>query len=183
MTRIASFAPVEGEAARVLILGSMPGVQSLAAGQYYAHPRNSFWKILAAILGVPVTAAYEERIHSLKGAGIALWDVLHSCVREGSLDADIEAGSIKANDFKDFLLRHPGIEVVCFNGATAEKCYKDHVLPTLQVWGARYVRLPSSSPAHASLSFDAKVAAWRAAICAQPGVPPTSLPPLLRRSG
>ena len=175
--RIASFDPVEGESARVLILGSIPGVKSLAAGQYYAHPHNSFWKIMAAIFGIPFTATYEERIYALKGAGIALWDVLHSCVRKGSLDANIEGKSAKANDFQAFLREHQGIEVVCFNGAAAERCYKAHVLPTLKDCRAKYVRLPSSSPAHASLSFDEKVAAWRAAICTQSGVHVT---PLLR---
>lgn len=165
MTRIASFKPVEGESARILILGSMPGVMSLAAEQYYAHPRNSFWKIMSVILGFPIAATYDERIHALKVADIALWDVLHSCVRKGSLDADIEAGSVKANDFQAFLRRHPGIEVVCFNGAAAARCYKAYVLPTLKGCRAKYVRLPSTSPAHASLSFDEKVAAWRAAIC------------------
>ncbi len=187
MTRIASFEPVEVKSARVLVLGSMPGVQSLAAGQYYAHPRNSFWKIMAALLGFPFTATYEDRISALKGAGIALWDVLHSCVRKGSLDADIQAGSIKANDFHAFLRIHPDIEVVCFNGAAAEKCYKKLVLPMLKDYSAKYVRLPSTSPAHASLSFDEKVAAWRAAIFCQPGVPPntsgSAVLPLRQRRG
>ena len=163
MTRIASFEPIECKSARVLILGSMPGAMSLAEKQYYAHPRNSFWKIMSAILGIPETATYEERIWALQGAGIALWDVLRSCIREGSLDADIEADSITANDFSTFFSRHPSIELVCFNGATAEKYFKRYVMPTLKQ-NMRCVRLPSTSPAHASLSFDEKVVAWRVAI-------------------
>jgi double-stranded uracil-DNA glycosylase len=167
MPRIASFNPIASESARILILGSMPGVMSLAAKQYYAHPRNSFWKIMSAILGFPETAAYEQRIAALKHAGIALWDVLHSCVREGSLDADIEAGSAKANNIQALLRRHPGIEIVCFNGAVAETCYKRLIVPTLKNAHPKYMRLPSTSPAHAALSFEQKVAAWRAAIFAQ----------------
>jgi double-stranded uracil-DNA glycosylase len=164
MSRIASFEPIECKSARILILGSMPGAMSLAEKQYYAHPRNSFWKIMSAILGVPETATYEERIWALQGAGIALWDVLHSCVRDGSLDADIEKDSMRANDFSTFFLRHPNIEVVCFNGTTAEKYFKHYVMPTLKQ-NMHCVRLPSTSPAHASLSFDEKVAAWHAVIC------------------
>ena len=121
---------------------------------------------MAAIVGFPVSATYEDRIFALKSGRIALWDVLHSCVRIGSLDANIDADSIKTNDFRTFLRRHPSIEVVCFNGAAAQKCYNAHVLPTLKNCRAKYVRLPSTSPAHASLSFDAKITAWRAAICA-----------------
>ncbi len=164
MNRIASFKPIESESARILILGSMPGVISLAAGQYYAHPRNSFWKIMSTILDIPFAAAYEERLDALKKANIALWDVLHSCVREGSLDANIDADSVKANNFSAFLRKHPGVEIVAFNGATAEKCYQRYVIPTLKDCRVKYVRLPSTSPALASLSFDGKVAAWRAAI-------------------
>ena len=120
---------------------------------------------MSVILGFPETAPYEERVAALKSAGIALWDVLHSCVREGSLDADIEAGSAKANNIRALLRRQPGIEVVCFNGAAAEACYKRLIVPTLKNANLKYLRLPSTSPAHASLSFDEKVAAWRAAIC------------------
>jgi double-stranded uracil-DNA glycosylase len=142
----------------------MPGAMSLAAKQYYAHPRNAFWKIMSAILEFPETSAYEKRISALQDASIALWDVLHSCVRNGSLDANIEAESVKANDIPKFLRKHPTIEIVVFNGATAEKNYKRFVLPKLRNCHATYIRLPSTSPAHASLSFEEKVTAWRAAI-------------------
>ena len=165
MPRIASFKPIEPESARILILGSMPGVMSLAGRRYYAHPRNSFWKIMSAILEIPETANYAERVCALQSASIALWDVLHSCVREGSLDSDIDAGSVKANDIPAFVRRHAGIEVVCFNGAAAEKWYKQQVLPKLKNFHPIYARLPSTSPANASLSFVEKVEAWRAAIC------------------
>lgn len=166
MTRIASFKPIEPESAQILILGSMPGVMSLAAKQYYAHPRNAFWKIMSSILEFPETAVYDERVAALKNAGIALWDVLQYCVRNGSLDADIEAGSEQANNIPALLRRQPGVKVVCFNGAAAESCYKRLVMPTLKNVDLKYLRLPSTSPAHATLSFDQKVSAWRAAICA-----------------
>lgn len=162
MSHITSFKPIESESAQILILGSMPGMISLAAKQYYAHPRNAFWKIMSAILEFPETSAYEKRISALQDAGIALWDVLRSCVRNGSLDANIEPESVKANDIPKFLRKHPHIEIVAFNGATAEKCYERLVLPKLKNCHAHYIRLPSTSPAHAALSFDDKVAAWRA---------------------
>ena len=164
MKRITSFKPIERVSARILILGSMPGEMSLAAKQYYAHPRNSFWQIMCAILNIPHAATYEQRIDALKNANIALWDVLHSCVRDGSLDANIDAKSVEANDIAKFLQNHSNIETVVFNGAMAEKCYRRFALPRLKNCRANYVRLPSTSPAHAALSFDEKVAIWRAAI-------------------
>ncbi len=164
MTSITSFAPIEGDAARVLILGSMPGVASLAAGQYYAHPRNSFWNIVGAILGFSANTNYEERVEMLKRSGIALWDVLESCIRPGSMDADIDINSAKPNDIGALLRRQPKITVICFNGSTAEKIFKKRVLSTLGDAPVKYMRLPSTSPAHAAVSFEEKVIAWRAAI-------------------
>ena len=157
--RIRSFAPIADRRARILILGSMPGVESLAQGRYYAHRRNSFWPIMAALLDFDPAAPYEIRARALRARRIALWDVLHSCVREGSLDAGI--GEEVANDFVAFFGAHRAITHVFFNGATAEACYRRHVLPEV---GApmRYARLPSTSPAHASLSLARKLSAWRA---------------------
>ncbi len=157
--RVRSFAPIADRNARVLILGSMPGERSLAARQYYAHPQNAFWRILCELLGIDRAATYAERIRALKAARIALWDVLHSCVREGSLDATIEAET--ANDFAAFFSAHPSIGRVYFNGAKAEASFRRHVLPAL-LTRLRYARLPSTSPAHASLPYARKLAAWRA---------------------
>jgi len=139
----------------------MPGAASLAAGQYYAHPRNAFWRITAEVAGFDAEAPYAARTRALAEAGIALWDVLHSCVRPGSLDTGIEHDSEIANDFRAFFRAHPRIERVFFNGAKAEASYRRHVLPGIAV-ALRYHRLPSTSPAHASVPYARKLAAWRA---------------------
>jgi TDG/mug DNA glycosylase family protein len=166
MPHIQCFPPVETAEATALILGSMPGEASLRAGQYYAHPRNLFWPIMAELLGIEPNASYERRIRALKSARIALWDVLQSCRREGSLDADIDDGSLVPNDFAEFFLRHPQITRVYFNGAKAEQCYRKRVLPIVaaapvQSAPISYLRLPSTSPANASMSYERRLAAWR----------------------
>ena len=160
--RVCGFAPVAGPDARVLVLGSMPGVASLRRQQYYAHPRNAFWPIAAALYGFDATAAYAERVAALMAAGVALWDVLQACQRAGSLDADIDTATIVPNDFTAFLRDHPGIVRVCFNGAKAATLYRRHVLPSLVAGPPlAYVNLPSTSPAHAAMPPAHKLAAWR----------------------
>lgn len=162
--RVASFDPVAAPDARVLVLGSMPGVRSLQAGEYYAHPRNSFWRIMAQLLGFDAGAPYEERLRALQHSGIALWDVLHSCERSGSLDTAIDAASATPNDFAGFLRQHPRIDTLCFNGAAAERYFNQRVAPLEPRRALRRLRLPSSSPAHAALPFEAKLQAWRAGL-------------------
>jgi TDG/mug DNA glycosylase family protein len=142
----------------------MPGQASLAAQAYYAHPRNAFWPIMGALFDAGPGIAYDERLRRLKKHRIALWDVLASCVRPGSLDADIEPASIEVNDFPAFLAAHPGIGRICFNGAAAAQCFRRHAEPALGDRALDYVRLPSTSPAHAGLSLSAKCGAWRAAL-------------------
>jgi len=166
MARIQSFAPIANREARILILGSMPGKASLAAGQYYAHAQNLFWPILAELTGAAPAAPYAARVRALKARGIALWDVLASCAREGSMDAAIDDASAHANDFASFYRSHPRIERVFFNGAKAEACYRRQVLPELaQGHGpAAYLRLPSTSPANASKSRACKQRAWKDAL-------------------
>lgn len=159
---VTGFLPETTEAPTVLVLGSMPGVISLRAQQYYAHPRNAFWPIAAAVFGFDVSLPYDRRLAALNAAGIALWDVLQACEREGSLDADIKADSVVPNDFPAFFVSHPKIRRVCFNGAKAAALYKRHVLPYVSAQThIEYVALPSTSPAHAAAGFDAKLAAWR----------------------
>ena len=162
MARIHSFEPIADGNAEVLILGSMPGTRSLAAGEYYAHPHNVFWRILSELLHFDAASSYEARVRVLKSARIALWDVLHSCVRAGSLDAMIENGTQSANDFRRFFGGHSKIRNVFFNGAKAEACYRRHVLREIGPGTISYSRLPSTSPANASMSFAHKLRAWRA---------------------
>ncbi|MFU8789532.1 MAG: DNA-deoxyinosine glycosylase [Methylobacter sp.] len=163
-TLLFCFEPVADADAKILILGSMPGQASLAAAHYYAHRRNAFWKIMAQVLGFAVDAPYEIRLQALKTAHIALWDVLHCCTRKGSLDARIDKASVTANDFQDFFQQHQKIHTVCFNGATAEAMYRRHVLPGVSALPMRYLRLPSTSPAHAALSYGQKFQLWQAAL-------------------
>ena len=158
-----SFAPLARPDATRLILGSMPGKRSLAAQQYYAHPHNAFWPIMAAQFGLDASAPYAERCAALTAAGVALWDVLAACTRQSSLDSDIVEASIKANDFVSFLRAHPAIRAIYFNGARAEQSFVRHVLPGLsaaQQMLPRH-RLPSTSPAHACMDFATKRDAWQ----------------------
>ncbi|HKB84459.1 MAG TPA: DNA-deoxyinosine glycosylase [Burkholderiales bacterium] len=158
---VCSIRPIETRAARVLVLGSMPGTASLLAGRYYAHTHNAFWPIMGALFGAGPEIAYEKRILILKRAGLALWDVMASCVREGSLDADIDEASIVPNDFHAFFDAHPRVKHVFFNGAKAENCFHRYARPHLSDRGLHFTRLPSTSPAHASLSLPQKLKAWR----------------------
>lgn len=161
MSNIQSFPPIAGSSARLLILGSMPGKASLDAGQYYAHPRNQFWRILGDIVGFDPLSDYAARTQALIEADIALWDVMKSCYRPGSLDAAIAKHSIVANNFNGFLADHPGVDTVFFNGATAEQAFRRLVLPELVERSLNLQRLPSTSPAHAALSYQQKLQCWR----------------------
>ncbi|HEX5611889.1 MAG TPA: DNA-deoxyinosine glycosylase [Burkholderiales bacterium] len=157
-----SFPPIADGRSRVLVLGSMPGGESLRANQYYAHRRNAFWTIMSELLGFDAQLPYETRVRALRSAGIALWDVLHSCKRDGSLDSSIEAASETANDFRAFFQAHPAIRAVFFNGAKAQSAFEAHVRPALADLELRYQRLPSTSPAHAGMPVAMKLKAWRA---------------------
>ena len=152
------FAPLVGTRPRVLILGNAPSVLSLAAMQYYGNPRNAFWRITAELFGFDAEADYDERVAALTAAGVAVWDVLRSCRRAGSLDSAVEPDSMVANNFAGFFGAHPDIEQVFFNGAAAEANYRRLVTVDVAV---SYARLPSTSPAH-TMAFAAKLAAWRA---------------------
>lgn len=170
--RLRGFPPIASADARVLILGTMPGGASLAAAHYYAHPRNAFWPIMGTLLQWPADADYEARTRWLCEAGIALWDVLRECRREGSLDIAIKADSIRLNDFTGFFRAHRHIRCIACNGGTAERLFRTQALPVLRrrLWTGNdaheptLLRLPSTSPAHAGRSHDAKLEAWRTAL-------------------
>jgi double-stranded uracil-DNA glycosylase len=164
MTRVHGFPPIENAAAEILILGSMPSLSSLAAGQYYAHRQNAFWRIMAELLGFSTDAPYSTRTLALKIARIALWDVLHTCERSGSLDSKIIAASQTTNDFSTFFQTHQRIRYIYFNGIKAEYAFKRLILPTTSCPTHSLTRLPSTSPAHATVTFSQKLAAWRVII-------------------
>lgn len=152
---LTGLAPVIAATTRILILGSFPGAASLAAQQYYAHPRNQLWPILSALAGADLAGLpYAERLPHLLAHGFGLWDVLGACEREGSLDSAIRKPA--ANDFARLRELCPLLETVGFNGQTSGKFG-----PQFAAAGYRTLVLPSTSPAHASLSFARKLSAWR----------------------
>lgn len=159
MPHIHSFAPVSNSAARVLILGSMPGKKSLQQSQYYAHPANAFWKIMGELVGANLSLPYPERLRVIQSSSIALWDVLASCERESSLDTHIRNESV--NNFASFFARHPHITQVFFNGSKAEQCFRKFVLDQQALPPLKLSRLPSTSPAHAGMRYEDKLQAWR----------------------
>ena len=156
--------PVVGRRTRLVVLGSFPGAASLAAGQYYAHPRNQFWPIVGQLLGVDLVALeYGARIALIEQLGLGLWDIYARCRREGSLDAAIEDGEL--NDLSSLRRRAPQLVAVAHNGGESARAMR-----VTAALGLIVHRLPSTSPANASWSFERKLAAWRAAFQAT-GIP------------
>ncbi|WP_135457169.1 DNA-deoxyinosine glycosylase [Mycobacterium sp. DL99] len=151
--------PILGEAPWVLILGNMPSVMSLTAGQYYGNPRNAFWRITGSLFGFSADVPYPDRVTALCAHQVAVWDVLRSCHRVGSLDSAVERDSMVPNDFAAFFALHPTLERVVFNGAAAEANYRRLVgTPSLPS-----VRVPSTSPAQ-TMRYENKLDAWRTAL-------------------
>jgi hypoxanthine-DNA glycosylase len=178
-TRVApsvGFPPIGDAAARVLVLGSLPGVKSLQMQEYYAQPHNAFWRIMGELFGAGPELEYAARLARLRAHGIAVWDVLAAGEREGSLDSAIVPSSIVVNDFNAFFERHRRVRLICFNGNTAAGLFRRKVLPGLAAEWAAIERhsLPSTSPAHASMRFPQKLAAWAAVL--------GSLPPVATRA-
>lgn len=162
MSRLEGFPPLASPAAHTLILGSMPGAASLAATCYYAHPRNLFWPFMGVILNIAPDLPYAERTRALTAQGYALWDVLGACRRIGSLDSGILKDTLELNDLPGFLAEHRGIRRVFFNGAKAEQLFRRHIGSQLDDGSApTCTRLPSTSPANASMGYATKLAAWR----------------------
>lgn len=134
----------------------------MAANQYYAHPQNSFWPIVAEIYHFDSNASYAERVAALTDAGVAVWDVLHDCVRPGSLDSNIARGSEQLNNFSDLFRELINLRLIAFNGATAKQIFMRHCKTLLNEHNhLSTVLLPSSSPAHAALNRQQKVQIWR----------------------
>lgn len=156
-----SFAPVSRADARILVLGSLPGTRSLAESRYYAQPRNAFWKIMGELCQAPPELPYPRRLQRLCEARIALWDVVASAVRPGSLDSNIRRASVEVNDFGAFLAAHRQIERICFNGRTAAELFRRHVVPRLGDDMPAMFVLPSTSPAHAGMPYARKLQRWR----------------------
>lgn len=155
---INSFPAIADPSAKIIVLGSMPGEASLLAQQYYAHPRNHFWPIMGELFGALPSLPYDKRVAMLKKNKVAVWDVLKSCERQGSLDSAISCE--EANDFNQFFHAHRKITHVFFNGSKAEQSFKKLVIPNLKV-EIITKRLPSTSPAHAGSSLAKKLIVWR----------------------
>jgi hypoxanthine-DNA glycosylase len=153
------FAPVARQDARILILGSMPGIASLNASQYYAYPRNVFWKIMGELFAAKPELDYPTRLEKLMDNHIAMWDVIGTCHRPGSLDSAISNDGLMTNDFNSFFKQHQQITHVYFNGQKAGDLFRKKVMPSLND-DYDYTVMPSTSPANAGKSYAAKLAVW-----------------------
>lgn len=156
------FPPIASGRPRVLILGSMPGEESLRRRQYYAHPRNAFWPVMGTLFKFSPDESYAARTRHLVRNHVALWDVLKECKRRGSLDSSIDGETISVNNFTAFFRKYPDIRTVFFNGTRAEQEFNRRVKPKLPAafHHLEYVRLPSTSPAMASLTLEQKTSRW-----------------------
>ncbi len=148
---------------RILILGSFPGKRSLEKRQYYAHPRNVFWRIMGEVFDFDYEIDYRKRIAMVNGYGVGIWDVLQSCQRYGSLDSKIETATIVTNDFTGFFDCHPQLRLLVFNGSRAEAEFRKRIVPTLGDIRKHLdmIRMPSTSPAMATMNYQEKYKAWR----------------------
>ena len=156
------FSPILGTEAHTLILGTLPSQQSLVKQQYYGHPRNAFWPIMGELFAAGPKTPYAERTQLLSGHGIAVWDVLKSGHRPGSMDAAIDVGSAMPNDFASLSTDHPELTLVCFNGQAAGRLFRDLVPDEVQelLGAVRFITMPSTSPAYAAMSFSDKLKQW-----------------------
>jgi len=141
----------------------MPSVASLEKHEYYGKPQNAFWRIMGDLIGASPDLAYRRRTEILTRAGIAVWDVLASCVRPGSLDSSIDMQSAEVNDIAGLIALNAGITAVFFNGKKSEQIFRKNVLTQVATIrpDMRYISLPSTSPAMATLDFSAKLQSWR----------------------
>jgi len=160
-------APVWQADAQILILGSLPGVASLQAAQYYAHPRNQFWPLMQALFGIELALPYEARLQQLQQHRVALWDLIASAHRPGSLDSAIDAATVELNDLATLFAQLPQLQAIWFNGGTAWKSWQRLQKGKALAGNWQLCPLPSTSPAHASVTFADKLALWRQAQLAQ----------------
>jgi len=159
---IVSFEALANPSAKVLVLGSMPGQASLHEAQYYAHPRNAFWWIMSELFTFDVKSAYQKKVEYITGRGVAVWDVLAQCARQGSLDSNIEPVSEVANSIAEFLSTYCSIGTIFFNGQKAAQSFNKHVIADLaDIESYQFHTLPSTSPANASLSKQQKLQKWQ----------------------
>ena len=161
--KVTSFPPIVSPNAKILVLGSMPGIRSLELNQYYGHPRNLFWAFIGEICGASPELEYSHRVEILQKSGIALWDVLQHCERSGSLDADIVISSEIPNDIAGLLKQVTSIQAIAFNGRKAEQAFRKHIRPSLTIDQLNtyiFLSLPSTSPANASIPKLEKQKRW-----------------------
>ncbi|MDR1274471.1 MAG: DNA-deoxyinosine glycosylase [Odoribacteraceae bacterium] len=154
-----SFPPLADAEITVLVLGSLPGEKSLAMNEYYAHPCNRFWRVIAAVAGQPLPTTYAGKQALLSRAGIGLWDVVRGASREGSLDSAIRHET--PNDIPRFIAGHPRLRLLAFNGRKPALLFNKYFQP---LPGITYATLPGTSPANAACGFDRLLEAWREAL-------------------
>lgn len=162
-----SFAPVVDQRSKVLVLGTMPGVASQTAQQYYAHPRNAFWPIMQALFAIDSAADYATRLALLLEQRIALWDVYAECERQGSLDKAIDQKNARTNSLVELLLRYPSLQTLVFNGKLAYQTFQRDQAKQIGDNKIKLLVMPSTSPANAALKFEQKLASWRAIVDAR----------------
>lgn len=150
-----SFPPISDAETEILILGTLPGDRSLQSGEYFAHPRNRFWKIISAITNNPFPQSYSEKMNLLQRTKIGVWNVLHKAHRKGSLDSEIQ--NEVPNDLPAFIDRHKNLKVIAFDGKKAEALFKKHFSRRSDL---TYISLPGCSPANARFSLDALCGRW-----------------------
>ncbi len=156
------FPPILGGAPSVLVLGTLPSRKSLERGEYYGHPQNAFWKIMRTLVGA--SGAYAERCRALEESGIAVWDVLARSVRPGSMDADIDLATARANPLAELVAANDSLVLVCFNGRKARQLFDRLVGVEALGRDLELLTLPSSSPAYAAMSLDDKITHWNGAL-------------------
>ena len=162
MSLVHSFEPIIGREPRIIILGSMPGVVSLKALQYYANPRNKFWSILAELFGINFEGNYQSRVRQVSRLPLILWDTLKACHRPGSLDSNIQKHAIEANDIGGLVERYTEIRAIAFNGSASEKYFRQLVIGNMPLnRDIELIKMPSTSPANASIKYEQKLVAWR----------------------